>query len=389
MNETPSVQPLSGIKVLDFTTLLPGPLAGLILAEAGAEVTKVERPEGEEIRKYVPRWGAESIQFSLLNRGKKSISADLKTEADRHRIETLIADTDIIIEQFRPGVMARFGLHYDAVKAIKPDIVYCSITGYGQMGPKANVAGHDLNYIAETGLLALSFGTAANTVVPPALIADIGGGTMPSVINILLALLRRNGTGEGAYIDIAMSDAMFTYGWWAFGIGKALGQWPGNGDATLTGGSPRYQIYPTRDGRFVAVAALEQKFWDILCELVGLEERLRDDCVDPAATIGALKAIFGNRTAEEWQAIFDGQDCAANVVRTMDEAADDPHFIERGLFDVMMENDAGVTAPALVVPVSPLFRGDTSTPRRAPALGSGNETPVAKPPVEASGDGHG
>jgi len=364
------VQPLSGIKVLDFTTLLPGPLAGLILSEAGAEVTKVERPEGEEIRKYVPRWGAESIQFHLLNGGKKSIIADLKNPADQARIKALIAETDIVIEQFRPGVMARFGLHYDAVREIRPDIIYCSITGYGQMGPKAFVAGHDLNYIAETGLLSLSFGNTSNTVVPPALIADIGGGTMPSVINILLALLRRNASGEGAYIDIAMSDAMFTYGWWAFGLGKALGQWPGNGDSLLTGGSPRYQIYPTRDGRFVAVAALEQKFWENLCDLVGLDGRLRDDSIDPAATTGALKAIIGNRTAAEWQAIFDGQDCASNVVRTLDEAAADPHFIERGLFDFSMENDEAATAPALVVPVAPQFRADKTTPRHAPALGA-------------------
>ncbi|MEJ8573250.1 CaiB/BaiF CoA-transferase family protein [Microbaculum marinum] len=366
------MQPLSGIKVLDFTTLLPGPLAGLVLSEAGAEVTKVERPEGEEIRKYLPRWGAESIQFNLLNSGKKSITADLKSDADRDRIKSLIAGTDILIEQFRPGVMARFGLGYDAVKQIRPDIVYCSITGYGQFGPKAAIAGHDLNYISETGLLSLSFGNADRTVVPPALIADIGGGTMPAVINILLALLRRNASGEGAYIDIAMSDAMFTYAWWAFGLGKALGEWPGNGDHMLSGGSPRYQIFPTRDGRFVAVAALEQKFWDNLCELVGLEERLRDDQADPAATIGALRAIIGNRTAEEWRAVFEGKDCAANVVRTLEEASTDPHFIERGLFDYSIENDAGARAPALVVPVAPQFRSDKSTPRRAPGLGTGN-----------------
>ncbi len=363
------MQPLSGINVLDFTTLLPGPLAGLVLAEAGAEVTKVERPEGEEIRKYVPRWGAESIQFSLLNRGKKSIVADLKDKAALKRIEPLIAESDVLIEQFRPGVMARLGLDYDTVRKIRPDIVYCSITGYGQHGPKANVAGHDLNYIAETGLLSLSFGNTSKTVVPPALVADIGGGTMPTVINILLALLRRNATGEGAYIDIAMADTMFTYAWWAFGLGEALGAWPGNGDGLLTGGSPRYQIFPTRDGRFVAVAALEQKFWENLCDLVGLEERLRDDSVDPAATTGALRAIIGNRTAEEWRKVLDGKDCATNVVRTLDDAVRDPHFLERGLFDYVLENDEGSRIPALPVPVAPQFRGDRSAARRAPALG--------------------
>lgn len=364
-----SKQPLSGMRVLDFSTLLPGPLAALILAEAGAEVTKVERPEGEEIRRYVPRWGSESIHFALLNRGKRSVTVDLKDPGAAARLEPLIRDADILIEQFRPGVMSRLGLDYERVRAIRPDIVYCSITGYGQHGPKSQVAGHDLNYIAETGLLALSHGRGARQVVPPALIADIGGGTMPAVVNILLALIRRQATGEGAYVDIAMSDTMFTYAWWAFGLGQAFGDWPGNGDGQLTGGSPRYQIYPTRDGRFVAVAALEQKFWDRLCELVGLEKRLRDDHADPAATTAALRAIFGNRSAADWEAVIGGEDCAANVVRTLAEAAKDAHFVERGLFDPVLENDAGARIPALVVPVAPQFRGPPGEARRAPPLG--------------------
>ena len=365
------MQPLSGIKVLDFTTLLPGPLAGLILSEAGAEVTKVERPDGEEIRKYDPLWGSSSIQFNLLNRGKRSVTVDLKDKAARATLEPLIRETDILIEQFRPGVMSRLGLDYETVRNIRPDIIYCSITGYGQHGPKSAVAGHDLNYIADTGLLSLSFGNSAKTVVPPALVADIGGGTMPSVINILLALLRRNASGEGCYIDIAMTDTMFTYAWWAFGLGHAFGAWPGNGDGMLTGGSPRYQIFPTRDGRFVAVAALEQKFWMNLCELVGLEDRLRDDRIDPAATIAALRAIIGNKTADEWQAIFEGQDCATNVIRTLDEATRDPHFMERGLFDFVLENDEGKTISALPVPVAPQFRNKAAS-RVAPALGADN-----------------
>jgi len=372
-----SVQPLDGIKVLDFTTLLPGPLAALMLAEAGAEVTKVERPDGEEIRRYVPRWGDESVQYALLNRGKKSITADLKTETDRARIEALVSQTDILIEQFRPGVMARFKLDYEAVKRIKPDIIYCSITGYGQTGPNALVAGHDLNYMAETGLLSLSFGDSANTVLPPALIADIGGGTMPAVINILLALLNRAKSGEGTFIDIAMSDTLFTFGWWAMGQGRVAGDWPANGLETLTGGSPRYHIYPTRDGRFVAVAALEQKFWDTLCELIDLDERLRDDSQNPQATTAALRAIFSNRTSGDLAALFDGQDCAANIVRTLDEAAENPHFLERGLFDFLLENDREENMPAVVMPVAPQFRGPKAEPKRAPVLGADNPARAA------------
>ena len=186
------MQPLSGVLVLDFTTLLPGPLATLMLAEAGAEVIKIERPGGEDMRHYEPRFDGESAMFAQLNRGKKSLVLDLKRPTDRDKLMPLLKRADVLVEQFRPGVMARFGLGYDAVKAINGKLVYCSITGYGQTGPRAGEAGHDLNYIGSTGLLALNPGPMDRPVVPPALIADISGGTLPAVLNILLALRQRD-----------------------------------------------------------------------------------------------------------------------------------------------------------------------------------------------------
>src|SRR5215468_2706269 len=176
------MQPLSGIVVLDFTTLLPGPLATLMLAEAGAEVIKIERPGGEELRRFPPQIDGESAVYALLNRGKKSIVLDLKAADARARLKPLIARCDIVVEQFRPGVMARLGLGYDDVKAVNPRAVYCSATG----------------------LLALAPGPADRPTVPPALIADIAGGAMPAVMNILLGLRRRDATGAGCFIDIAM-----------------------------------------------------------------------------------------------------------------------------------------------------------------------------------------
>src|SRR5436305_12312487 len=161
------MQPLAGVLVLDFTTLLPGPLATLMLAEAGAEVIKIERPGGEDLRRYEPRFDGESAMFTLLNRGKQSLVADLKQAADRDRLMPLIKRADVLVEQFRPGVMARLGLGYEAVHAINPKLVYCSITGYGQTGPRADEAGHDLNYISHTGLLALNPGPPDRPVVPP------------------------------------------------------------------------------------------------------------------------------------------------------------------------------------------------------------------------------
>jgi hypothetical protein len=177
------LQPLEGIRILDFSTLLPGPLATLLLAEAGAEVIKIERPEtGDEMRMYHPRWGTDSANFALLNRGKKSVALDLKSDDGRKRLAPLIASADVIVEQFRPGVMSRLGLDYETVSAINPRIVYCSISGYGQTGPARDVAGHDLNYIGDTGLLSLSYGDLERPVVPPALIADIAGGAYPAVM---------------------------------------------------------------------------------------------------------------------------------------------------------------------------------------------------------------
>jgi len=205
------MQPLEGILVLDFSTLLPGPMATLLLAEAGAEVVKVERPSGEEMRSYRPRWGRESVNFALLNRGKKSLALDLKSDEDRKKLAPLLARADVIVEQFRPGVMARLGLDYDDIARINPRVIYCSITGYGQDGPKRDVAGHDLNYIGDAGLLALSMGDAERPVVPPALIADIAGGAYPTVINVLLALQLRQKTGRGSYLDVAMAKNLFPF----------------------------------------------------------------------------------------------------------------------------------------------------------------------------------
>src|SRR6185503_7941462 len=191
-----------------------------------------------------------------------SLVLDLKNKTDRDKLRPLLARADVLVEQFRPGVMARLGLGYDAVRAINPRVVYCSITGYGQSGPRAGEAGHDLNYIGNTGLLALNPGPSDRPVVPPALIADIAGGTLPAVMNILLALRQRDKTGAGSYLDIAMTDAMFTFASHALASGHATGQFPGMGGARLSGGSPRYQLYPTSDGKLVACGALEQKFWE-------------------------------------------------------------------------------------------------------------------------------
>lgn len=174
---------LAGMLVVDFSTLTPGPLATLFLAEAGADVVKIERPGGDEMRARAPRLGPDSAQFALLNRGKRSVVADLKAPGAFGQLSGLLGRADVIVEQFRPGVMARLGFGYEAVRAINPRIVYCSLTGYGQSGPRAQVAGHDLNYVAESGLLSLGIASDGAPSIPAALVGDIAGGTYPAVMN--------------------------------------------------------------------------------------------------------------------------------------------------------------------------------------------------------------
>jgi crotonobetainyl-CoA:carnitine CoA-transferase CaiB-like acyl-CoA transferase len=363
------MQPLAGLLVLDFSTLLPGPLAALMLAEAGAEVIKIERPGGEDMRRFPPVVDGESAAFALLNRGKQVLHLDLKSQADRIQLMPLLARADILIVQIRPGGMARLGLGYSDVRAINPKLIYCSISGYGQSGPRVDEAGHDLNYIGNTGLLDLQPGPAGTPVVPPALVADIAGGSFPAVINILLALRARDRSGQGCRIDIAMTDAMFTFAWYALALGSVSGQFPKPGEMSLAGGSPRYQLYPAKDGKIVACGAIEQKFWLSFAEAISLPAEFVNDARDPQATRAAVAQLIAARTSDEWRPIFARADCCVTVVTPLKEALRDPHFIGRGLFAHEIETASGKTTPALPVPIAPEFR-EPARAKKAPPLTS-------------------
>ena len=366
------MQPLQGIRVLDFSTLLPGPLATLILAEAGAEVIKVERPDrGDEMRSYEPRFGTDSVNFALLNRGKRSVAIDLKRPDAVDELRPLLETSDVVVEQFRPGVMDRLGLGYEALRTINPRVIYCAVTGYGQYGPRAHVAAHDLNYVAESGMLSLTSGSDGAPALPSALVADIGGGTYPAVINILLALRERDRTGVGCKLDIAMADNLFTLMYWGLGNGLAAGLWPTAGGDLVTGGSPRYNIYRTRDERFLDAAPLEQKFWDNFCSLLDVPLELRDDRRDPIATHDAVAQRVRARTADELRALLSGHDVCCTIMASLQDALADPHFAARGVFG--RELAAGTqTIAALPVPVANEFRAPD---RRAsyPELGEAND----------------
>ena len=374
------MQPLSGIRVLDFSTLLPGPMATLLLAEAGAEVIKIERSDsGEELRGYKPRFADTSVSFAMLNRGKRSIAIDLKAPDALPRLRPLLAATDVVVEQFRPGVMDRLGLGYEVLSAINPRIVYCAVTGYGQNGPKAQMAAHDLNYQADAGLLSIAAGADGSPVVPNALSADIAGGAYPAVINILLALRNREHTGKGCKLDIAMTDGLLPFLYWGIGNGVATGSWPRPGGELLSGGSPRYQIYRTADGRYLAAAPLEDRFWANFCDAIELPAAMRDDRKDPQATRAAVADIIRRRNAAEWLARFEGKDVCCNVVRKLDEAMADPQFAARGAFQRSVVSD-GAAMPAVTMPVDPAFR-DRTTELRYPKLGESNAL-IGAPPAK-------
>jgi crotonobetainyl-CoA:carnitine CoA-transferase CaiB-like acyl-CoA transferase len=366
-------RPLAGCRILDFSTRVPGPLATQILGEAGAEVIKVERPDGgDNLRARTPGWGDASLSFALLNAGKRSIAVDLKSEDERKRLMPLVRDADIVVEQFRPGVMARLGLGYEALKEIHPRLIYCSITGHGQQGPLAQSAGHDLTYMAEAGLLSQTQGADGAPVLPPVLVADIGGGSLPAVINILLALRHRDLTGEGSFLDISITDNLFSFPYWGYARGAAYGDWPRAGVERLNGGSPRYQIYRTSDGRHIAAAPLEQNFWQVFCDAIVLPVMWRDDSLVPFGTRAAIADLIGRHGSSHWRRKFEGIDACAVVVNSLEEAATHPHFRARGVLARQIVAGS-LSAPAWRAPLDSQFLRENAD-SNGPGLGEANES---------------
>jgi alpha-methylacyl-CoA racemase len=364
--------PLSNIRVIDFTTLVPGPLATLALAEAGADVLKIERPGGDEARSYVPKFGEDSGVFAMLNRGKRSLVLDLKTNAGLDHAKKLIRDADVLVEQFRPGVMERLGLGYTAARQINSRLIYCSISGYGQTGPLKNKAAHDLNYVAESGMLSLVTSADGSPGLPPALIADIGGGSYPAIMNVLMALLQRTRTNEGCYIDISMADNVMPFLYWAIAqqtlTRSAI---PAGGEMT-TGGTARYRIYQTGDGRYLAAAPIEDRFWQTFADLIGLSEQERQDHIDPAGTIALVADRIRAKSAADWMAIFSDRDACVAVVATIQEALASEQFRARGLFDrTVVKGNAEMVA--LPMPIADEFR-DQRRERAYAMLGDGSAT---------------
>jgi crotonobetainyl-CoA:carnitine CoA-transferase CaiB-like acyl-CoA transferase len=315
-----SPKALDGVRVLDFSTLLPGPMASAMLQREGARITKIEKPGGEDMRFFPPRPDGRQVLYEHLNKHKHIIEIDLKSPDATEQLVPLVAGSDILIEQFRPGVMGRLGLGYGSMRAVNARLVYVSITGFGQHGPRAREAGHDITYQARSGLLSLSLDPDSATALPPSVVADIAGGAMRAVTEILLALRIAERTGHGAHLDISMTGSLAPFLWHQLAEIDAGLPPSGGGRGLLNGGSPRYRLYRTQDGRHLAVGAIEDKFWAEFCGRIDLPETLRPADAPQPEAIATVAALIAARSASHWRETLETADCCCAIVATVEEA---------------------------------------------------------------------
>lgn len=322
---------LSDIKILDLSTLLPGPYASMMLADLGAQVLRVESPTRVDlVRELPPKIGNSSAAHQYLNRSKQSIALDLKQPEAIEIIKALIDEYDVVLEQFRPGVMDRLGIGYDVLKTINPKIIYCSITGYGQTGPYKDRAGHDLNYLAISGISSYSKRKNQPPIPQGIQIADIAGGSLHSVVGILAALHHRQKTGEGQMIDISMTDCAFALNAMS-GAGTLAGNDIPSAESHLLNGGTFYDYYQTSDGRYLSIGSLEPKFFSGLCQLLALEHLLPLAHKNSAQQQikDSFTLAFKQKTYAQWQEIFINFDLCVEPVLNLKEASEHPQILAR------------------------------------------------------------
>ncbi|HET9224371.1 MAG TPA: CaiB/BaiF CoA-transferase family protein [Roseiflexaceae bacterium] len=319
------MQPLAGVTILDLTRLLPGGFCTLILADLGADVLKVEEPgRGDYLRAFPPLGKTQSALFTALNRGKRSVTINLKTDAGRALLLDLARRADVLVEGFRPGVLARLGLDYDTLHDANSRLIVCAISGYGQRDPLRGRVGHDLNYLGYAGVLPLFAPRGGGTPIVPGLqIADLGGGAMAAALGILAALLERQRTGMGQYLDIAMTDGVLH--WLAAYAAEqwATGAAPMGGRGPLSGGYACYSVYATADGRALTVAAVEPHFWANLCRVIDREHYIPLQYApwpQQERMFADLDALFASKSMDEWLALFGDAEVCVGPALTLQEA---------------------------------------------------------------------
>jgi alpha-methylacyl-CoA racemase len=368
--------PLSDVRVLDLTRLLPGGFCSLLLADFGADVVKVEDTGmGDYIRWAPPYYGDDSKQelgtrsalYLSLNRGKRSIRIDLKSDAGREAFLRLVREYDVVLESFRPGVLDRLGVGYERLREENPRIVYCAITGYGQTGPNTQRAGHDTNYLALNGLLGLTGAADGPPVQSAGQVADLGGGGLMAAFGVMAALRERERSGEGQLVDVSMTDGSLA--WLAMVAASYLadGQVPSRGTGTLNGGIACYLPYQCADG-WVSCGALEPKFWKAWCEGVGRPELVEHQFVPPGSPgWREVAEVFLTRTKDEWREFNDEHDCCIEPILDLDEALESELIRQREMVIELEQPEIG-TVRLLGVPIK-LSRTPGEPTRPAPALG--------------------
>tara|TARA_B110000902_G_C14246171_1_gene564384 strand:+ start:350 stop:1528 length:1179 start_codon:yes stop_codon:yes gene_type:complete len=326
---------LENLKILDFTTLVPGPFATMMLADMGAEVLRIESPTRPDLLRSMPPFAdGQSTAHGTLNRNKRSIALDLKNPEALVIAKRLVEDYDIVIEQFRPGVMQRLGLGYEQLREINPKLIYCSVTGYGQTGPYRDRAGHDNNYLSISGLNGYSGRDGDRTPIMGMPVADIAGGSLHAVIGILAAVNQRHISGEGQQIDISMTDAMFSLNALFGSTYLGAGVEPTSGSMSLNGGS-FYDYYRTSDNRYLSIGSLEPQFFQVLCETLGDEQLFTLSNQQDAETQRVLRArldeIIARKTFAEWREIFKDKEACVEPVLTFPEACEYQDAAQRAM----------------------------------------------------------
>jgi crotonobetainyl-CoA:carnitine CoA-transferase CaiB-like acyl-CoA transferase len=370
--------PLDGVRVLDLSRLLPGGFCSLLLADFGADVLKVEDTGlGDYIRWATPYYegvedSAKSALFLALNRGKRSLRLNLKSAGGREVLLRAVRESDVVLESFRPGVLDRLGVGYEAMREVNPAIVYCAITGYGQDGPNRDRSGHDMNYLGLVGLLGLTGDAGGPPVQAAGQIADLGGGALMAAFGILAALRERDRSGEGQLVDVSMADGALA--WLALVAARGLAEdvAPRRGELELAGALVCYRPYECADG-WVTLGALEPKFWQAWCRGVGREDLIEQQFSRPGSdTHRAVEAIFAARTREQWRAFASEHDCCLEPVLELDEALDSELVRAREM--VVELDQPGAQRPVRLLGVPVKLSRTPGDPNRAPGPGLGEHT---------------
>ncbi|MGW1748835.1 CaiB/BaiF CoA transferase family protein [Streptomyces sp. NPDC002092] len=362
--KTPGHGPLSGVRVVELAGIGPGPFAAMLLADLGADVVRVDRPGGVGL--------AINTEYDITNRNKRSVIVDLKSVDGPARVLDLAARADILIEGYRPGVAERLGVGPEACHARNPKLVYGRMTGWGQQGPLAHRAGHDIAYIALTGTLGMIGSPDEPPAVPANLLGDYAGGSLYLVVGVLAALHHARGGGTGQVVDAAIVDGTSHLAAMIHGMLAAGGWQDRRGANLLDGGCPYYGTYETADGKYMAVGALEPQFYDEFVRVLGIPEHAdaRKDWTRWGELREAVAAGFKSRTRDEWTAVFEGSDACVAPVLSLREAPHHPHLAARGTFT----DHGGITQPA----PAPRFSATPTAVRTGPAQPGADTADVAR-----------